>query len=169
MARKTYGSIITINSNDADFPQEWGQHEWVKARTIKTQGDTEWINRQGTNSVLDAEARDGVRVDLEGDAVVTATVARMVLGWGLTRDQLDGSGNPLDKGDGRFVQEPIEWPDGQSEAALAKRLDILREMHELDVLYIFNRIMAQAPVSPLKTEEARKNSLPSASAPSSES
>jgi hypothetical protein len=169
MARKTYGSIVTINSTDPDFPKEWGQHEWVRARTLKKQGDTEWINRQGTNSILDQDAKDGVSVSLEGDIVVTATVARMVLAWGLTRDQLDGSGNPLDKGDGRFVQEPIEWPDGQSEAVLEKRLDILREMHELDVLYIFNRIMAQTPISPLKTEEQQKNSSPSADAPSSES
>ena len=169
MSRPTYGGRITIKYGDPDFPKEWGQHEWVKARTIKRQADTEWINMQSTASELDSEAKDGVRINLNGDAAASATVARMVLEWGLTRDMLDEHDNPIDKGDGRYQQEPIPWPQGESEKDLEKRLDILREMHELDVLYIFQRINAASPQSPLKTAEQQKNSSPSAPAPSSES
>lgn len=168
MARATYGSILTINCNDKDFPPEWGKHEWVRSRTIKRQGDAEWINRYSTSSVLDSEAKDGVRVDLNGDAAVCATVARMVIGWGLTRDRLDEVGNPIVREDGSHVQEPITLPD-ESEAGLEQRLEILRGMHALDVLYMFNRITGNAPVSPLTTPAQLGNSAPSASVPSSES
>jgi hypothetical protein len=134
----------------------------VVARTLRTQGDSEWINAHSSTAIYDKDSPDGVKVNLDSTAAMTATVARMVISWTLTRDKLDENGNPFDRGDGKYVQEPIPLPD-----KLEQRLEVLRGMHEEDITFIFTKIAEKQPKQ--RSAEEQKSFLISATAPSSTS
>jgi hypothetical protein len=173
MSRPLHGSKIQIDSNSttlkkneqtgeeervSDFPEAWGQHETVVARTLFTQGDRQWINAHSSSATFDKDSPDGVKVELDSIASMSATVAKMVISWSLTRDRLDENGNPFDRGDGKYVQEPIVLPDKPEQ-----RLSVIAAMHEDDITYIFQKIMEGKPKP--KTAEEQKSFLTSAIAP----
>ena len=173
MARSLHGSRIQIDSTSttlkkneetgkeervSDFPEAWGLHETVLARTLFTQGDRQWINAHSSSATFDKDSSDGVRIELDSIASMSATVARMVISWSLTRDKLDENGNPFDRGDGKYVQEPIVLPDD-----LEKRLSVISGMHEDDITFIFTKIMEGKPKP--KSAEEQKSFLTGAIAP----
>ena len=157
MARSVNGTPIHITCT------EWGDHEWVLARTLKLKGDVRWINERSMETIIDQNAPDGIRMVMHTDAAMVSTLARMIIRWNITQDETDATGHVIygDMGS-KPKQVPLVLPDD-----LEARIPVIEAMNDDDVQHIYMKMQAVAPVQ--MTQKEQKDFLTSVPDPTSTS
>jgi hypothetical protein len=155
MARSTYSAPITIRC------KAWTPEEYVRARTVYTGGDRQWINAHSMSTEIDQSAKDGMRIMVDTSISMHATIAKMTLDWYLLKDKYDRFGNVIYDADGKPDQEPLPLPSDPED-----RLAVIVTLHEEDIQHIFNAITEKTP--PPMSKKEQETFLPSANGHTSE-